>query len=314
VTTENKINLDFARQIDFSQILTNPILDIAARFWDKDRYAAFRVCYRSMRRIDDLVDDRKEQGGPINPAESARMQQVMQDWFEAVKNHTPGDDFQAEFLDTTDRFKIPLWPWERLCKAMIYDLSHNGYRNFRGFLRYAEGAAISPASVFMHLCGVKSENGDYRPPVYDIRRSARDLALFSYLVHIIRDFQKDHLRGLNYFADDLLAEQSLTLPDLAEIARTGRPNQAFRLLIRRYIQLAEYYRRRARATIDRLLPLLEPRYQLSLEIIYGLYLLTYEQIEPNRGNFTSENTNATPEKLQVRIEQVVSSFTPRPSQ
>lgn len=311
MTIKNRINLDFAREIDFSRILTNPILDIAARFWDDDRYAAFRVCYRSMRRIDDLVDDRKEQGEPITPAEAARMQKVLASWLEGVKSRTPGDEFQAEFLQTIDRFRIPLWPWERLCKSMIYDLSHNGYRNFRGFLKYTEGAAISPASVFMHLCGVSFEAGVYQPPVYDIRKGARDLAIFSYLVHIVRDFQKDHLRGLNYFSDDLLAEQSLRLADLAAIARTGRPTQPFRLMIRRYMHLAEYYRGRARATVDRLLPLLEPRYQLSLEIIYGLYLLTYQQIEPNRGNFASEDTNASSEQLQARIEQVVSSFAPR---
>jgi len=311
VTIRNRINLDFARDIDFSRILTNPILDIAARFWDEERYAAFRVCYRSMRRIDDLVDDRKEQVGPIAPDEAAHMQRIMGDWLEAVRHQLPGDDFQAEFLETVDRFRIPLWPWERLCRAMSYDLSHNGYRNFRGFLRYTEGAAISPASVFMHLCGVRVEARVCNPPVYDIRKGARDLAIFSYLVHIVRDFQKDHLRGLNYFSDDLLAEQSLSLTDLAAIARTGRPTQPFRLLIRRYLYLAEYYRRRARATVDRLLPLLEPRYQLSLEIIYGLYLLTYQQIEPNRGNFASEDTNVLPEQLQARIEQVVSAFVPQ---
>lgn len=313
MTIKNRVNLDFAREIDYSRILTNPILDIAARFWDKERYAAFRVCYRSMRRIDDLVDDRKEQREPITPEESALMGQALQDWLKAVRSNSPGDEFQREFLQTVNRLQIPMWPWERLCRAMIYDLSHNGYCNFRSFLRYAEGAAISPASVFMHLCGVRGSSGSYLPPEYDIRKGARDLALFSYLVHIVRDFQKDHLRGLNYFSDDLLAEQSLNLSDLAEIARTGRPSQSFRLLIRRYLQLAEYYRRRARETIDRLLPVLEPRYQLSLEIIYGLYLLTYQQIEPNRGNFSSEDTNASPQQLQDRIEHIVSSFVPRPA-
>lgn len=51
--------LDFDRNLDFQQILTNPILDIAARFWEDERYEAFKICYRSMRFIDDMVDDRK---------------------------------------------------------------------------------------------------------------------------------------------------------------------------------------------------------------------------------------------------------------
>ncbi len=44
---------------DFQKIVTNPILDIAARYWDNDRYEAFKICYKSMRIIDDFVDDRK---------------------------------------------------------------------------------------------------------------------------------------------------------------------------------------------------------------------------------------------------------------
>ena len=71
MTTQPDGSLDFAVNLDFSEILTNPILDIAARFWDDDRYAAFKICYRSMRLIDDLVDERKESGGPITQQESA---------------------------------------------------------------------------------------------------------------------------------------------------------------------------------------------------------------------------------------------------
>ena len=52
-------HFDFNWDLDFNQILTNPILDIGARFWEDERYNAFRICYRSMRLLDDLVDNRK---------------------------------------------------------------------------------------------------------------------------------------------------------------------------------------------------------------------------------------------------------------
>ena len=54
---------------DFQDILTNPILDIAARFWDDERYDAFKICYRSMRVVDNLVDDRKSSGDGISRVE-----------------------------------------------------------------------------------------------------------------------------------------------------------------------------------------------------------------------------------------------------
>ena len=45
-------HLDFVHDLDFEQILTNPILDIAASIWEKERYDAFKICYRSMRVIE----------------------------------------------------------------------------------------------------------------------------------------------------------------------------------------------------------------------------------------------------------------------
>lgn len=50
---------DFCHELDFQQILTNPILDIAAHVSEEERYKTFKICYRTMRILDDLVDDRK---------------------------------------------------------------------------------------------------------------------------------------------------------------------------------------------------------------------------------------------------------------
>jgi len=57
--SEFRDDLDFALHIDFEAILKNPILDIAERLWEEERYEAFRVCYRSMCIIDNIGDNRK---------------------------------------------------------------------------------------------------------------------------------------------------------------------------------------------------------------------------------------------------------------
>lgn len=311
MTSGNYTELDFARDVDFSQVLTNPILDIAARLWEPDRYDAFRVCYRSMRRIDDLVDDRKESSQTISPEEAERLASLLNDWLDEVRAGDRSQPFSAEFLKVIERFRIPLWPWERLNHAMVYDLMHDGFKSLLTFMRYAEGAAIAPASIFMHLCGVERGDGsEYIEPSFDLRLSARHLAIFSYLVHIIRDFEKDQLRNLDYFSDDMLLLHGLTREDLREVAHGGRIGEGFRRLMRSYHYIAGYYRAKARQTMDRVSPLLSPRYQLSLEMIYQLYLQIYERIDPERGSFTGQELNPTAAEIDGRIQKTLDSFIP----
>ncbi|RME25303.1 MAG: hypothetical protein D6800_07745, partial [Candidatus Zixiibacteriota bacterium] len=220
--------IDFLVDSSFEDILTNPILDIAARVWAEDRYEAFRVCYRSMRLIDDLVDDRQATGKPVTEAELAGYRQRLDNWLEGMRRKEPDDGFTAELLRITDSFLIPLWPWERLCRAMLYELSREEFPSFLSFLRYTEGAAIAPAAIFMHLCGLRQIRGKTEPPVYDIRQAARPLAVFSYLVHIMRDFQKDMAAGLNYFPRQLLDRFNLTVPELREMAAGEKPDRRLR--------------------------------------------------------------------------------------
>ncbi len=305
-----KTRLDFALELDFSQILTNPILDIAARIWDDDRYEAFRICYRSMRRIDDLVDHRKAGAGTIAPAEAHVMESMIADWLASMHKGVGEGDYQKEFLKTCAHFVLPLWPWERLCRAMVYDLYHDGFASFNQFLRYVEGAAVAPAAVFMHLCGITRNGDGYASPRFDIRRVSRPLALFSYLVHIMRDFEKDQNSALNYFPDDLLARHGLTVADLRSIAASQTPTPQFRSLMSHYKGIAERYRREARAVMDATLPLLEPRYQLSWELIYNLYLQIYERIDPEHGTFTAPALNPSPYEVQARIQQTIDQFVP----
>ena len=293
---------------DFQAILTNPILDIAARFWDDERYNAFKTCYRSMRVIDDFVDDRKSTGEEISRVEMKQMTSMLNGWLDAIAGTTPCDSSTKELIETNERFLIPLWPWQRLAKSMIYDLQHDGFRSFPVFLRYSEGAAVAPASIFIHLCGIKQENGCYHAPQFDIRKAARPLAIFAYLVHIIRDFQEDQNDNLNYFANVLIAECGLDCQELREIAYGGKITSGFRKLMVRYYNFAEYYQRKARWMIDKTSVHLEQRYKISLEVIYSLYLQIFERIDLQKGGFTTAELSPSPEEVQARINRTISSF------
>lgn len=302
--------LDFAVHVDFSQILTNPILDIAARVWENDRYQAFRVCYRSMRVVDDLVDNRKSEPGELTRDESSELEKTLLDWSERLEQHRFEDPFGQTLLATIDRFAIPVWPWRRLCRAMIYDLHHDGFPTLPAFLRYTEGAAIAPASIFTHLCGVVPADNGYQPPAYDIRWGARDLAVFSYLVHILRDFEKDLQAGLYYFADEQIHRAGTSRTELRSVALGAEPSAPVRRLVAEYQRIARWYQNRARRTVDNLRPRLTPQYQLSLEIIYQLYSQILERIDPLHGEFTAGATNPSPEAVQHRLSATIKAFTP----
>ena len=123
-----------------------------------------------MRIIDDLIDERKATGKRITGDEKKQMALTLTTWAESLAEGSPGDDFQKQLLNTIKRFSIPIWPWQRLLKAMLFDLDHDGFASHRVFLRYSEGAAIAPASIFMHLCGVSEEGDHYAAPGFDIRK------------------------------------------------------------------------------------------------------------------------------------------------
>ena len=152
-------NLDFTNNIDFKQILKNPILDIAARFWDKERYEAFKVCYKSMRMIDDLVDNSKIRS-VISEDEKDKIMDMIDNWKGSVTDK--GISVQNQVTEIISKFNIPKWPWKKLSESMIYDVKHSGFQTFQSFLEYTEGAAIAPASIFMHLCGIRINDGKYK--------------------------------------------------------------------------------------------------------------------------------------------------------
>ncbi|MCK5561161.1 MAG: squalene/phytoene synthase family protein [Thermoplasmata archaeon] len=298
---------DLLSKLSYQELLTNPILDFAARTWEEDRYKAAQICYSYMRVIDDLIDNRKAGTPSLTEFEQQEFATIVNDCIESINEAKPSALVQKELVETIKKFRIPLWPLQRFSKSMIFDIHNNGFKTFNSFLKYAEGAAIAPASIFVHFCGVKQENGGYRTPDFDIIEVARPAALYCYLVHIIRDFQKDQHNNLNYFAEDLVIENGLDLKMLKEIASGGEITPGFRNLIEKYYNYADYYRLKTRHMIDKIRPRLEPRYQLSFEIIYNLYLQIFERIDVRNGRFTTKELNPTPKEVKNRIDQTINN-------
>jgi len=191
---------------------------------------------------------------------------------------------------------------------MIYDVYHDGFATVQDFLNYAEGASVAPASIFVHLCGLQGQNGQYANPGFDVRSAATPCAVFSYLVHIIRDFQKDQHHHLFYFADDLITKNGLTRQELSDIAHGSEVKEGFRKLISEYYSLADQYRQKTFDAIKNIRPLLEPRYQLSLDIIFNLYLMVFERIDIKNGSFSTVELNPKAAEIKQRVYQTILDF------
>jgi phytoene/squalene synthetase len=285
-----------------------PILELGARVWPPERYQAFCLCYRTMRWVDDLVDHHRSAAVPFAEVEKDLIRKTISAWM--LGDGPQGRPAALELETLRRRLHLPLWPWERWTRSMLWDLEHDGFRTFSEFLRYSEGAAVAPGAIFMHLCGIREEGSICRPPDFDIRRPARPLAIFAYLVHIMRDFQSDQLQNLHYFADQLLERHGLGRNPLRRIAEGDAIPPSFRRLMRQYRGFADHYRRQARTALDRIFGHLDPEYQLSLEIIYGLYLQIFEKLDPESGGFTTAETHPTCQETRERLVSLIGRFKP----
>ncbi|MDD4922387.1 MAG: squalene/phytoene synthase family protein [Bacteroidales bacterium] len=300
--------LEIFDAIDFEKIKDHPNILIAANFWDEDRYDAAKTCYKLMRAVDDLVDNYKTEHEVITEKEQKQLIGHVENWISTILRFSNEHSEQKDIVETFGRFSIPTWPMEAFAKSMIYDIHHDGFPTLASFLDYAQGASVAPASIFVHLCGLQKINGQYLLPLYDVKEAAIPCAVFSYLVHIIRDFQKDQFNHLNYFADDLLEKNGLDRKKLSDMAHGATIEKGFRRLIQEYYIVADEYRLKTYDMIQRIKPYLELRYQLSLEIIFTLYLMVFERIDIQNGLFTAEELNPTPEEVRKRVYETIRTF------
>jgi len=303
-----KLYTEVFHSIDFEKIIDHPNILIAARFWDEERYQAAKVCYKFMRAIDDLIDNYKTEHKTIAIEDKAQFEREVNTWINTILSASENSPTQNEIIQTVQRFHIPAWPLEAFAKSMIYDVYNDVFPTLQHYLDYASGASVAPASIFVHLCGLKKENNQYIAPKFDVKQAATPCAIFSYVVHIIRDFVKDHTHNLNYFPDDLMAKNGLNIENLLAMANGAEITSGFREMIRELYAVADNYRQKTYEVMQSIKPQLEPRSQLSLEIIFSLYLMVFERIDIENGTFTTEELNPTPQEIKEQVWKVMEEF------
>ena len=110
---------------------------VARLFPEQERFDAFCALYASMRWVDDRVDEKQTDLGGLDAWE--------REIDTAFSGGAPASPFGPALADTLSRFSLKPEPWHRLLSAMRYDLQHDGFATYEGFIRYAEGATVAPA-------------------------------------------------------------------------------------------------------------------------------------------------------------------------
>jgi len=262
------------------------LYQVARYFQDREKYRAFCSTYASMRIIDDEIDSIPWRGR-LSGSQRKRYISEVQNWLKKVIACQDGSPKRTPIFlaleDTFQKFAMPLFPWENLAQAMQKDVGKDSFATFREFLDYAEGAAIAPATVFMFLLTAKRDDTGYfwEYPPRQIYAFAKELALFCYLTHIIRDVSSD-LRlsqsGLLYISEQDLKKFGLTKTDLNDFRRKKTVNGNFQKLAARYVARARSYQARGKRLLRNLNPNLEEDSRFALKLLLEFYSETLKKI------------------------------------
>jgi len=186
----------------------NHLASAAAQFEDPRRRELFYCSYAAMRVADDLVDEEFLGSAPAErQGKRADVRRTLDLWLEqALKANRGRFDAAASGAYEPRVFealnaRLPSThlgeePWRALHRSLRRDVDERPIADWDDFLDYAEGACIAPASIFVYLagCHFHDDGSSGFRATHGPRELARDLALFSYLVHLRRDLVEDARR------------------------------------------------------------------------------------------------------------------------
>ncbi len=162
-----------------------------------------------------------------------------------------------------DRFSIPIDLFEELVNGVEMDFTINRYATWDALSRYCYRVASMVGLICTSVFGTK---GHPRACEYAI-----DMGIALQIVNIMRDVREDAARGRVYFPADELAAHGLTADDILAC----RYDTRFASMMRAQGDRAHEYFRRGR----RLLPLLDLRSRMCVNVLQGVYAEILGRIE-----------------------------------
>ncbi|MBF0181781.1 MAG: squalene/phytoene synthase family protein [Magnetococcales bacterium] len=213
-------------------------LYLVSRLLGAGKRRLFLTAYAAMRVVDDLVDEDFLAGDAGH--RDARRGEVLTRiavWRDQALACTrggfvPGDAAFAPMVfqglnETLGASDLGEWPWIALAAAMEHDVLEREIVTWEDFLAYCEGATVAPAATFAYILACEERGGRYRlerDPAF-CRERVRAMAVFCYLMHIVRDLSRDARRHVQLITipRETLAEAGLRREDLAAALQRRDP-------------------------------------------------------------------------------------------
>lgn len=183
-----------------------------------------------------------------------------------------------------DEFHVPLEFLEELVNGVEMDFTISRYATWAELRQYCYRVASMVGLICTSIFGARDSES--------ARRYATHMGIALQIVNIMRDVKEDAARGRVYFPADDLARHGLTAEDIL----AGMYNDRFRALMEEYGTRA----RKHFASGRRLLPLLDVRSRMCVNVLQGVYRAILAGIEKRNYDVMSERVSlGTAHKLAL---------------
>ncbi len=241
-----------------------------------EKRAAIYAAYAFSGYVDDIADELDD------PAEQrAQMDAARARLHACLAGEREGPLFTALGW-TFDKFAVPAEFFEELVNGVEMDFTINRYATWADLHQYCYRVASMVGLICTAVFGTT--------PHPRMRQFAVDMGIGLQVVNIMRDVAEDAARGRVYFPQDELAQFGLTDQDILD----GVNDERFRSLM-------AFQGARARRHFKsgkRLLPLLDTRSRMCVNVLQGVYFEILKRIEKRHYDVLTERVGlSTPEKL-----------------
>jgi phytoene synthase len=199
---------------------------------------------------------------------------------------------------------------------MHWDLDHERFHTWREFLSHAEGASVAPTTIYLFLIASRRKSVSVSLPArFDVIGCGRQLGVFAYVGHILRDLSED-LRtgdnGLIYVAGEDMKAYGVTEQLLFCDAEQGRSSEATRRLVAALSTRARTFLASGRSSLSCLSGQLDEDCEFILKLIVTMYERVLDKIETCSFDPMGQGHRLTPEEKEAIMKEVADCVDFRP--